>query len=1499
MNIQKIGLNIWFILVCFQSIAQIPSIVFTQNKNQWDDRVLYRSQLYQGFLYAEKQGFTYYFTDGTHKRHSHSVAHGEVEHEYDEQNLKQQLSDFVNGTVSVDTSTIQPLSSCNSHEKKEFKAHAYAVQFINMNKKASIVAHKPISGIENYYIGNNPQKWAQGVQSFETITYKGVYSNIDLSLYNNNGSLKYDFIVKPGGKPSQIQLRYTGVPKMEIDINGNLIIYTSVNEVFEKKPIAYQIIENDTIFVECAYKLEYFTLSYTVGIYNPKYTLYIDPELVFSTYTGSIADNWGFTATYDSENNVYAGGIVDAFGYPTNIGALQETFGGGTWDVGIIKYDPTGTQRLYATYLGGTSAEMPHSLIANSNNELLILGTTGSHDFPMQNAYDPTFNGGKNILYDNAIEFENGVDMFIARLSSNGTQLLSSTYLGGSANDGINFDWEVNLYYGHDSLYYNYGDGARGEIMIDDDNNVYIASTTFSNDFPVVQAMQPTFGGMQDGIVCKFTPDLSVLQWSTYVGGSSKDAAYSIDVDHSGNAYVTGGTCSSTLGIPMNGFIKNRIGGTVDAFVLKMSQSNGALQAATYYGSTAYDQAHFVRVNNVGNVFIFGQTRASGNTLIYNAPFNRPNSGQFLASFSNDLQTLNWSTVFGTGNGRPNISPTAFEVDICNRIYLAGSGRDWAQGQNPGWFFDPYYGYYRYDAYGWRFLQGTKNLPITADAYQSYTDGQDFYIMVIDDEAKNLDYATFIGEINYGGWISYDGVNVINIPCNYSGHDHVDGGTSRFDNKGYIYQSVCASCGACNGFPTSPKPGAWSNNNNSTNCNNAVMRFFIDFGLLIADFELPEIGCKTKELEFKNTTKIHYNNPQITYTWNFGDGSPVSHDENPKHVYVNPGEYIITLTVADNSACNLSDSIKKKLVIVNNIKNEILPDKNICEGQSTIIGISNPYNPELTYEWNPTHNLTEIDKPQSTANPTETTQYTLTVSSGWCQTVYNQMVNVYKDDYTILSIQSTVLNTPKNPVCVGDQVRLTAQTSSPTQRYLWSTSPYFFPILNSDFKQNSIVVNPTETTMYYVHTLSMFCEYEDIDSILVEVADNKIIATGDTLICKNDVATISVQNLINGSSLSYNWTPKSAVVSGGDSENAIVRPERSTQFIVYATNYAGCIVQDTVQVNVDEVKIETSVYNPISCHGQTDASIVLSPKGIEPYTYEWENGLNSSQRSQLGEGKYIVTVTDGLGCINTREFVIEEPDLLQIIDTSIWYVTCDAACNGAIDITISGGTLPYAYLWSRGDTTKTIQSLCQGLYNVNVTDAHGCKTSLAQAVIIGKHERLPYLDAFAEQSILFKGQSTQLHASPIPIDTVSYFWYPNIWMENYALPIVTVVPQDSFTYYVRAIDTYGCESVDTVQVTVHEWVCDDPFIYIPTAFTPNNDGKNDMLYIKSYVITDLYFAIYDRWGEKLFETTDITKGWDGTYQGKVLQPQVLVYYLEATCLNQQKFKSKGNITIIK
>ena len=91
----------------------------------------------------------------------------------------------------------------------------------------------------------------------------------------------------------------------------------------------------------------------------------------------------------------------------------------------------------------------------------------------------------------------------------------------------------------------------------------------------------------------------------------------------------------------------------------------------------------------------------------------------------------------------------------------------------------------------------------------------------------------------------------------------------------------------------------------------------------------------------------------------------------------------------------------------------------------------------------------------------------------------------------------------------------------------------------------------------------------------------------------------------------------------------------------------------------------------------------------------------------------------------------------------------------------------------------------------------------------------------------------------------------------------------------------------------------DPFIYVPTAFTPNKDGKNDFIQVESGVITSLTFAIYDRWGEKVFETNSLNQSWDGTYLGKKIQPQVLVYYLEATCINQEKIVQKGNITLIR
>ncbi|MBR4689563.1 MAG: gliding motility-associated C-terminal domain-containing protein [Bacteroidales bacterium] len=1466
-----------------ETIAQKSAIYFTENKRQWQENVLFRSQLYGGYVFLEKNGLTYYFKDAESLQHRHAA--------------EAPTKEFLDSSRTYFLETGKQLPFVH-HHPDSVKAHAYQVRFTGMNSRVKIYGFNQNAYSENYIRGSNPKNWATDVQSYNDVMYNDLYKNIDLHLYGNATDLKYDFIVRPGGNPQKIRLDYSHIPSMKVQSDGTLVIQTSVNQVYEKKPFAYQIIGLDTVEIPCSYHLEHFTVTYDLGAYNPSFNLYIDPDLIFSTYTGSTADNWGFTATYDSENNAYLGGIVEDFGFPVSLGAIQEDYAGGNWDIGLIKLDGTGQNRLYATYIGGKSCEMPHSLIVNSKNELLILGTTGSDDFPTNNAYQSAFAGGDPIIYDNTIEFENGVDIFVAKLAADGSEILSSTFLGGSKNDGINFSWETNLEYGHDSLYYNYGDGARGEIMVDDNDNVYIASTTFSPDFPTLNGFQNSFGGIQDGVVCKFSSDLSSLLWSTFIGGDSKDAAYSIDVDHTDGAYITGGTCSSSLPFPDGGYQSSRIGGIVDAFVVKLNQMDGSIQAGTFFGSTEYDQAHFIRVNSNNDVFIFGQTTAPDETLIYNAEYKNPNSGQFLASFNNDLSELRWSTVFGSGSGVPNISPTAFEVDICNRIYLAGVGREW--NNNPQW---RYYGneYTLIYDYGWLSVQGTKGMDITGDAYQKETDGKDFYIMVLDDEAKNLDYASYFGELAYGYVIYTETTGYTYYGCALSGRDHVDGGTSRFDANGYVYQSVCASCGGCNGFPISPNPGAWSTKNNSSNCNAAVFRFVIDFGLISADFDIPEVGCATKEVTFKNTTEIHYNNPHVIYTWDFGDGT-TSHEESPTHTYPNVGEYEVTLQVQDSTSCNQSDVVTKIFTISTKKKEELLDVKNICLGERVLVGIPNEFDENLEYSWTPTEGLEDPTQPHTYAEPTDTTTYQLTVTSGWCQTIYKQTVNTYNENYFIRQInvhQNGQLQTPQ--VCQGERVQLEVETNAPSQRFLWSTDRNFNRIINPDFSVNYISFLPMETTTYYVKTLSTYCDFEAVDSITIEVFHNDISVEGADTICAGDLVEISVKNLTPENELWYDWEPKRFIKYDDNKANPHVNPTHSTDFVVKATDAIGCTYYDTVHITVDSLAVNLKNFRPITCHGLKNARFEIEPSGIPPYTYKWDDNSVDSIRKDLGKGQYTVVVIDSLECKNTMTVEVREPDILKIDTLLHTNETCHGACNGSIRVVASGGTPPYSYKWSNGKTTEKITGLCPRTYSVALSDANKCVDSLAHSVKIILEEKLPDVNAFADNPNMYLGQTTKLHATRNPSDTISYTWTPNIWMTDNTLPVVELVPDIAIdmTFRVVAIDRYGCQNNDTVNVRASEWICDIPFIFVPTAFTPNNDGKNDVIQVQSGVISDLEFAIFDRWGEKIFETNNTNDFWDGTYHGKPLAPQVFVYYLKATCFNGEEFEAKGNITLIR
>ncbi|MEJ0032645.1 MAG: hypothetical protein WDO15_20835 [Bacteroidota bacterium] len=429
----------------------------------------------------------------------------------------------------------------------------------------------------------------------------------------------------------------------------------------------------------------------------------IDPALIFSSYSGSALDNWGNTATFDSKGNLYSGGIVSGqfnqVGFPTTAGAFQTKHANGSeWDIGILKYDSSGANLMYVTYLGGTGAETPQSFVVNENDELLVLGATSSPDFPGTTG---NFKGGETIDPIAGILYDGGTDIFVAKFSADGSMLLHGTYLGGSGNDGINFvSGELLDDHIESVLGKNYGDQLRGDILTDAAGNVYISTTTASLDFPVVNSDPNAnyHGGTHDAVVAMLASDLSVV-WTRLLGGDSTDAAYSIKLTDSGNVVAAGGTASINL-VGMNGQI-TAAPGQIDGWIAILSPDGSQIINETYVGTNAYDQVYFIDVASNGDVVAYGQTK--GHYPVSPGVYSNPNSGQFIHRFTADLKSTVFSTVFGTGGRSPNISPTAFLVSACDNIYVAG----WGGSINSPDYWGGDANYVGGDTFG---------LPVTADA---------------------------------------------------------------------------------------------------------------------------------------------------------------------------------------------------------------------------------------------------------------------------------------------------------------------------------------------------------------------------------------------------------------------------------------------------------------------------------------------------------------------------------------------------------------------------------------------------------------------------------------------------------------------------------------------------------------------------------------------------------------------------------------------------------------
>jgi gliding motility-associated-like protein len=857
-----------FTLTSLVSETLCAQVEFIENKGQWDKRVKFMSKAGDGSFYLQEKGFTisqYSPADVeniTDKRHGISV------------NSKNGNS----GTIANANAKTLP---------DKVRSHFYSVEFLNANM-AQIIPDKPIPTVNNYFIGNDKSKWASDCKIYQGVTYKDIYPGIDLRYYVDAGSnLKYDFIVHPGGDFNKIAMKYSGTDKINIK-NKQLNISTPLGKSKTLEPITYQIINNERQEVDCRYSISGDVVKFKIKNYSPYQTLIIDPTEIFFSYSGSTSDNWGFTATYGPDGSFYGGGIVFGNGFPASDGSYDNTFNG-TFDIAIIKLSPNGRNRIYATYIGGSGEEQPHSLIVDQQGNLILAGRSNSPNYPVT---VPVYGAPQGTRTD--------WDIVVTKLNASGSALIGSMKIGGTSDDGVNIADESGPR-GLNSLKRNYGDDARSEVLLDGANNIYLASCTASGDFPTTAgAFQRTSGGMQDGVVLKLDPTCNSVLFSTYLGGAANDAAYVLTLGNNGSIYVAGGTASSAFrGISASGVIKPTYSAPgisndpCDGFVIELNNTGTSVIRGTYIGTGKADQIYGIETDKFGFIYVMGTSE--GDMPVVNALYSVAGSKQFISKLKPDLTAFVYSTVFGSsGSSVPNISPTAFLVDRCENVYVSG----WGGKSNDGFS-----------------IGSTKGMYTSPGAIKPQTDasGSDFYFFVMEKNANGPLYGTFFGQ--------EDPPIGTNSPLTFG--DHVDGGTSRFDRNGVIYQAMCANC--FRSVPFVGTAGVWAPRNAAVGqngqCNLGMLKIEMNFSgvqsALRASIDgVPNdtVGCAPLLVNFLDTL-----NKGKLYYWNFGDGTgDTTKGPSNSHTYNNIGNYLVRLIAIDSATCNISDTSYKTIRVGNN-----------------------------------------------------------------------------------------------------------------------------------------------------------------------------------------------------------------------------------------------------------------------------------------------------------------------------------------------------------------------------------------------------------------------------------------------------------------------------------------------------------------------------------------------------------------------------------------------------
>jgi hypothetical protein len=533
------------------------------------------------------------------------------------------------------------------------------------------------NNLNHFFLGGDERRWESNVPTFDKVLYADIYDGIDLVYYFTEEGLKYDWVIRPDGDPDKIAQVYQGIDSIRIDTNDQLVVATEAGTIREDVPSAYQVIDGLRVPVDVGYELRGNRMSYGLGSYDPSFALTIDP-LITSTYIGGDSNDEGIAIDVDHQGFPVIAGYTRSWNFPTTTGVYDDVYGS-DWDFYVAKLNLHGTNVLWSTFVGGTKSDGPNNLVVDPDGNIYVAGRVGS-DFPTTGgSYDSTYNGGN-------------VDGAVFKLSSDGSELLYSTFIGGSESD--------------ECL----------SIDLATDGSAYIVGDTHSDDFPTTSGSFDTSynGGGSDAYACRLSADGSDLEFSTFLGGSgSEGQIWDIALDSNNVVYIAGSTSSSDFPTT-SGCLDDTHNGEGDLVVVKLKSDGSDLIYSTFIGGSGNEWGGDVCVDGSRNIYVAAESSSSNFPVNIGGYDTTHNGDSDAVVFKLNTQGTNllYSTFVGGSNGEYNRN---LAIDRGDQAIILG-------------------------------YTDSGNFPTTRFCYDNTLDGgRDVYVSVLSSDGSKLVNSTFFG----------------------------------------------------------------------------------------------------------------------------------------------------------------------------------------------------------------------------------------------------------------------------------------------------------------------------------------------------------------------------------------------------------------------------------------------------------------------------------------------------------------------------------------------------------------------------------------------------------------------------------------------------------------------------------------------------------------------------------------------------------------------------------